>query len=69
MDKVILKDKRISRKKVGIGIIITMRMPTTPIAIIAELDLALSINGLFPTASKLAIFLYPNILTFFWSYT
>jgi hypothetical protein len=65
IEKVKLKERRISSKKVGIGIIMTIRMAMTAMAIIAELDLAESKKALLPTASELAIFFYPNILTFF----
>ena len=51
MDIAMLKDNRISSKKVGIGIIITIRIAITPIAIIAELDLAESRNAFLPVVT------------------
>jgi hypothetical protein len=66
MEKVMLKERRMSSKKVGIGIIMTIRIAITAMAIIAELDFAAS-KKVFPLiASEFAIF-YPNILIFFWS--
>jgi hypothetical protein len=44
MEKVMLKERSISSKKVGIGIIITIKMAITAMAIIAELDLAASME-------------------------
>jgi len=70
MEIAILKDRRISSRKVGIGTIITMRMAITPMAIIAELDLADSRNVFVPiVVCACAIIFYPNIFIFFCSYT
>ena len=48
MEIAMLKDSKISSKKVGMGRIMTMRIAMTPIAIIAELDLADSKNAFVP---------------------
>jgi hydrogenase maturation factor len=56
IEKVMLKERRISRRKVGIGIIITKRIAITAMAIMAELDIAESKKVFLATASELAIF-------------
>jgi hypothetical protein len=67
MEKVRLKESRISNKKVGIGMIITIKIAITPIAITAELDFAESRKVPLTIASEFAIIPYPNILTCFCS--
>jgi len=57
IDTVILKDRRISRSRVGNGIIMTMRIPITPKAIIELLLLANSVSQLPLTSDRAIYFL------------
>jgi len=56
MEKVMLRERKISNKKVGMGMIMTMRIAITAIAISAELDFAASKKVFLPTASNEDIF-------------